>query len=550
MLWMRDTFLAAAAGTVGYLLATPYHSSTSASQTAPAKAPISQPTSTTPSATFTAAQLDSILADKNQAVKFARFREWIRNVPVEQIRPDLERAVAAEDALLAPGLMAWAERDGTTSRKWMLEKFPGKGEALHAWIRGLARTAPITATTWFEAQGASDIKLMNTTESLVMEQLAGGMAETNPSGAWKFLREHQLTHETAKTTLTEWMKQDPNAALAAWKAWRKADLESLTQKWNARTDRTPDEVAPTSSDADGLLPDLLEALKNQPKEIAAAFLRENAEAFKDSHPVGELISRAPDFWIAQAMADGAPEWLKSEAENWATHSPRWTLGHLDQFDANTQQQLIQSSLMAASEFKGGPSAQLAGRKLTDWLDMLNPEGRAKAVARVAAGELVNDPTLALKLVSEVTDLEGRKGFFEIAHFASAMEPRLLEQKILSAEGSEEQKNDLRLAFSLGAGGIFSSPHDSICRSASFKDPALRHQSLIMTLAGENDPAVRQMTFDWLGSMPEGTVDKQQMTSALDRMKKQIPAFFEKLGEGHDSDKPDFDAVQKLIQQLP
>ena len=72
----------------------------------------------------------------------------------------------------------------------------------------------------------------------------------------------------------------------------------------------------------------------------------------------------------------------------------------------------------------------------------------------------------------------------------------------------------------------------------------------MTLAGEKDPAVRQMTFDWLGSMPEGTVDKQQMASALDRMKQQIPAFFEKIGESHGEDKPDFDAVQKLIQQLP
>ena len=547
---MRDTLVAAAAGTVGYLLATTHESPVSTSQGTPAKHPISQTTSTAPTATFTTAQLDSILADKNDAVKFARFREWIRNVPVEQLRPDLERAVAADETLLAPGLTAWAERDGTTSRHWMLEKFPGKGEALQAWIRGFARTAPITAVAWFEAHGASDIKVMKATESQVMEQLAGGMAETNPSGAWKFLRDHQLTHETAKTTLTEWMKQDPNAALAAWKTWRKEDLESLTQKWKSRTDRNPDEAAPTSSEADGLLPDLLDALKNQPREIAAAFLQENAAVFMNSHPVGELISRSPEFWISQAMTDGAPEWLKSEAESWATHSPRWTLRHLDQFDANTQLRLIQASLEAASEFKGGSSAQLAGRKLTDWLDRLQPEGRANAVASVAAGELLNDPTLALKLASEITDLERRQKFFETTFMAAAIEPRLLEQKILSAEGSEEDKRDLRLAFSLGAGGIFGSPHDSICRAASFTDPALRHQSLVMTLAGEKDPAVRQMTFDWLGSMPEGTVDKQQMASALDRMKQQIPAFFEKIGESHGGDKPDFDAVQKLIQQLP
>ena len=550
---LRDTALGLAAGIAGFFGGNHLPSSGSVStstQDSVTPRTISEPKNESAPSVFTSAQLDSILAEKNTAVKFARFREWIRHIPVEQLIPDMERAIAADEELLDSGLMAWAERDGEASRRWMLSKFPGHDSSLQAWVRGLARTAPISASKWFDAHGAADMATMKANETAVIEQLAGGMAETNPSGAWKFLSEHKLNRDTAKSTLTEWMKQDPNAALTAWKSWRKADLETLTLAWNKRTDRKPDEVPPTGSEADDLLPDLIGALKNQPKEIAEAFLRENVEVFKNVHVLAEVISQAPDFWLSQAMSADAPEWLRSEAESWATKSPRWTLSHLDQFDPATQQRLIQSSLESASEFKGGPSAQLAGRKLTDWLDMLEPAGRSKVVARVAAGELVNDPTLALKLASEVTDLEGRKGFFEVAHFAAAIEPRLLEQKILSAEGSEEDKNNLRLAFSLGAGGIFGSPHDSICRAASFTDPALRHQSLVMALAGEKDPAVRQMTFDWLGSMPEGTVDKQQMASALDRMKLQIPAFFEKIGESHGEDKPDFDAVQKLIQQLP
>jgi hypothetical protein len=218
--------------------------------------------------------------------------------------------------------------------------------------------------------------------------------------------------------------------------------------------------------------------------------------------------------------------------------------HLDEFNPQQQADLIEASLKS-SLFGGGKSAMLGGTSMVDLLNRLPAEHRERSLGSVAVAEMIHDPTVSLTLSGEMTDPAHRKEVFEAAGWMSALEPRLLESQMLAAQGNPADQQALRFAFACGTTGPWSSPHESICKAASFLDPALRHDALAINLAIQKDPDVRALTFAWLKDMPAGTVDKTELAAALLRVQPQMQNV-----KTEQIPTENFEAVAKLLQQLP
>ena len=218
-------------------------------------------------------------------------------------------------------------------------------------------------------------------------------------------------------------------------------------------------IHPSATQPNALPPVSSENLAAAPVDAVLAWLTTfSGDAESAQKSLVALITDRPDLWMARALDPQAPQLLKNAADEFAKNNPRWTLEHLGDFDPATREPMIANILSSADNFFGSSlHPTLAGRNLTEWLEELTPEHRTSVIGGVAGMELMRDPDRALALAEEITDPKQRKVFYETVATFSAIEPRLLEKKLLQAKGTPEQIAQLRFAFAAGAQGTFSSP---------------------------------------------------------------------------------------------
>ncbi len=438
------------------------------------------------------------------AVTAARWRQWLRDAPL----PDLESAITAACAQspdwIEPSLEAWAERDDLAARNWMLANAPGRTTALLAWLHGITLIAPEKARAWFDESAETDCKTMNA----------------------------QMT-EIRQGILRTWAGVDPERALAAWKLWEGPTRDSDPKN---RSQFIPQEI--------------YEGLAGLPESQVLDFLAKHPEPFDSVSGLETLIASHPDRWLPLACLPDASPSLKNAANSYAKANPRWTMEHLEDLDPSAREPMTTTVLGNAHDLIfSGIRPTLAGKPLTSWLEGLTPENRASVIGGVAGVELMHDSNKALALMQGNNRSGQAKEFYESAALFGAIEPRLMEQQIMNAEGSPEEVTRLRLAFAAGVQGVFSSPHDAMCRAISFQDEGLRHTAIALTLVNQTDPDVRQATFDWLDGMPAGTVNKAQLQDSLQQLQSN-PERWAALENNKPIPAGQFTAVDALIKTLP
>ena len=438
------------------------------------------------------------------AVSAARWRQWLRNAPLADLESAITTACAQSPDWIEPSLEAWAERDDLASRNWMLANAPGRTTALLAWLHGITLIAPEKARAWFDESAETDCKAMNA----------------------------QMT-EVRQNILRTWAGVDPERALAAWKLWEGPKLDSDPKN---RSQLIPQEI--------------YEGLAGLPESQVLDFLAKHPEPAGSSTGLETLIASHPDRWLPLACLPDASPSLKNAANSYAKANPRWTMEHLEDLDPSAREPMTASVLGNAHDLIfSGIRPTLAGKPLTSWLEGLSPENRASVIGGVAGVELMHDSNKALGLMQGNNRSGQAKEFYDSAALFGAIEPRLMEQQIMNAEGPPEEVARLRLAFAAGAQGIFSSPHDAMCRAISFQDEGLRHTAIALTLVNQTDPDVRQATFDWLDGMPAGTVNKAQLQDSLQRLQSN-PERWAALENNKPIPVGQFTAVDALIKTMP
>lgn len=439
------------------------------------------------------------------AVSAARWRQWLRDAPLADLESAITAACTQTSDWIEPSLDVWAERDDPAARNWMLANAPGRTTALLAWVHGITLKAPEKARVWFDESAEADCKAM-----------------------------HSQRTQVRQSILRTWAGVDPERALAAWKKWEGPKLDSDPKN---RSQLIPQEI--------------YEGLAGLPESQVLAFLAKHPEPFDSVSGLETLIDSHPDRWLPLAADPQASPSLKNAANVYAKANPRWTMEHLEDLDPSAREPMISHVLSNAHEiFFSGIKPILAGRPITSWLDELTPENRASVIGGVAGVELMHDANKALALMQGNNRSGQAKEFYETAALFGAIEPRLMEQQIMNAEGSPEEVARLRLAFAAGVQGIFSSPHDAMCRAISFQDEGLRHTAIALTLVNQTDPDVRQLTFDWLEGMPAGTVNKSQLQASLQQLQTQ-PDRWAALDETKKPIPADqFTAVDTLIRTMP
>ena len=399
----------------------------------------------------------------------ARWRQWLRSAPLDELESAISAACAVSMDWMAPSLEVWAERDGKASRAWMLAHADGGAKALGAWVTGMTRAAPQEARAWFDQFADADCNAME-----------AGMADIR------------------RLLLQTWAGIDPNAAYNAWVKWE-----------NPQPPGGPREAGQL------VPPEIYAGLGSLSDAEVLAFLEKHPETAESPNGLGEFFSTNPGHWMALASSPHAPSTLKNAANQYGGSNPRWTMEHLDNLDPEARVPMIANVLGKAHDlFPVGIKSTLAGVPLTSWLDQLGKEERASVIGGVAGAELLQDSSKALALMQGNNRSSQAKDFYESAAMFGGIEPRFMETQILNAEGSPEEVARLRLAFAAGTEGAFSSPHDAICRAISFQDPGLRHTAIALVLLNQTDPEVRQTTYQWLDGLPPGTVEKAQMEYSL------------------------------------